>query len=160
MYHDPKFWLAISFLLFCGLILKYVWPILVRAIDDKSKAIAAEIETAVQLKNKADLLLIDAEKYQQYIIEYSEKLIADARIEANQIITNAKNAVETEIAKKLELTRKRIEQEEERVVREVKNRIINEAIAVLTGKLPANKDKKSTDFVIETAISDLSKIIN
>ena len=159
MLHDPRFWLAISFCIFLGLMIKYVWPIIIRMIDGKTKSIADEIDSALEIKNKAQALMLEAEKYQQETLNYAHKLIEDARAEANSIINSAKHVAEQEVAKKLAVAMQRINQEEEKIIREVKSRIINNAIKTIADKLPANS-KKSSDFVIETAISDLNKIIN
>ena len=50
---NEKFWLAIAFLTFVGLIIKYVGPKITKSLDQKSKEIAEEILAAKEMKEKA-----------------------------------------------------------------------------------------------------------
>ena len=67
---DEKFWLAIAFTAFAILIVKYVWPLLAKSIDSKSKAIAEEILAAKKMKEKAQKLLDEAEKFYLESLNY------------------------------------------------------------------------------------------
>ena len=58
---DEKFYLALAFLTFLGLIVKFVWPKIADALDANSKKIAQELLEAQELKERAQKLLKDAE---------------------------------------------------------------------------------------------------
>ena len=60
---NEKFWLAIAFVAFLALLLKFARTAITKSLDDKSKAIAEEILAAKDLKEKAVKLLAHAEKF-------------------------------------------------------------------------------------------------
>ena len=68
---NEKFWLAIAFLTFVGLIIKYVGPKITKSLDQKSKEIAEEILAAKEMKEKAAKLLATAEAYYKESLYYS-----------------------------------------------------------------------------------------
>ena len=69
---NEKFWLAIAFTSFVLLILKYVRPLIIKALDNKSKQIAEEILAAKEMKEKALRLLERAEKSYEDSINFSQ----------------------------------------------------------------------------------------
>lgn len=160
MLHDPKFWLAISFCLFCFLFIKYVLPLLVRALDAKSKQIADELSEAKNLKNKAQKLLIEAERYHHESIAFSNKLIADSKNEVDKFMVASVKEISENLDRKMASIFERIKQEEERSIREVKSRIIASAIKIIENNLPNKVNKKSSEEAVEDAIIEVSNAVH
>ena len=59
---NEKFWLAIAFLSFVALCIKYVLPKINKALDTKSKKIAEDILMAKKLREQAEKLLEEAKR--------------------------------------------------------------------------------------------------
>lgn len=157
---NEKFWLAVSFTAFVIYIIKYVRPLILKALDNKSQQIAAEILAAKELKEKAIKLLAKTEKYQKDSEEFAQKLIKDAEIEAQKFAIQAREAVETEIAKKTAAALERIKIEEASAIREIKTKIIASALFSLNNSLSKEIDKKSHDRLIFNAADNLKKVIH
>ena len=82
---DATFWVAISFVIFCLIIVyKKIPQVINNLLDNKINEIKSEIDNAKNLKNESEQLL---KKY--------KKKIEDAHIEKNQILNSEKK--ETEI---------------------------------------------------------------
>lgn len=161
LFHDPKFWLAISFLIFVGLIIKYVFPFILRMIDGKANQIKTSLEEAKAAKEKAEKLLQDAEKYYEDSVKYGEQIIKDATQESQNIISEYKTNLEAEINKKVEAANNRIKNSEERVVREIKSKIIQSAIGAIAQNVKEVTDEKSFDEATKNSINQISsKLIN
>ena len=129
---NEKFWLAVAFLSFLALMIKYVWPLLVKGIDAKSKKIAEEILAAKEMREKAEMLLKEAEKFYQESLSFSQKLAKDAEIEAKKLAEESKLILENELKKKTSAAIERIKLEEERMIREIKLKIISDTMEVLS----------------------------
>ncbi|MCE3255123.1 MAG: hypothetical protein K0R25_617 [Rickettsiaceae bacterium] len=159
MFLDPKFWLAISFLLFLCLVIKYVMPKILALLDDKSKQVADEIAQAKQLKEEAEKLFSDAKKHREESLEYSKKLIEDAKNEASRLLADSQRALEEEIAKRTSLAKEKIKTEEEKAIREIKSEIINSAIKIVEEKA-ANISSNQAAQLSAKSIENISRIIN
>jgi len=153
---DEKFYLALAFLTFLGLIIKFVWPNLTKALDENSKKIAQELLEAKRLKERAEKLLHDAEKFYQDSVLYAEKMAQDAESEAKKITELAKNDLALEIQKKTDAAIARVKLEEERLVRELKLKIVENAIAEISQNLDFNAGEQ--DKLLAKSIKNLETL--
>jgi F0F1-type ATP synthase membrane subunit b/b' len=80
---NEKFWLAIAFFSFLGLLIKFVFPKIAKNLDAQSKKIAEDILEAKKLREGAQKLLEEAQVFHKHSIEHSQKIITDAIEEAN-----------------------------------------------------------------------------
>src|SRR3989338_8087571 len=111
MFHfDEKLWLAIAFFSFLALIIKYVWPLIAKALDNKSKQIAEEILQAKEMKQKAEL-------------------------EAQKLIKETEHVLKEELKKKTNAAQDRIKTEQESAIRTIKSKIILDAMSLLSKDL-------------------------
>lgn len=157
---NEKFWLAIAFFTFAALIIKYVGPIITKALDKKSKQIAEDILMAKELKEKAQKLLENAEKYFAESMNFAEKLKKDAEIEVKQFAEESQKNLEAEINTRTNAALQRIKIEEESAVREIKVSIISKAVEGLSTGLTKGLDQKNHEILISKAASDFAKIIH
>lgn len=159
MFHNPSFWLAISFLFFCSLFLKYILPKLIQAIDSKSKQIVEDLEKAKELKNKAEKLLIEAKQYHHDSIAFSRKLIEDSKTEVDRFMVASVKDISEEMDRKMAAVFERIKQEEQRSIREIKSNIVISAIRIIESNL-LKVSKKSSQSAIDDALIEVSKAVH
>ncbi len=159
IFSDPKFWLAISFLIFLALIIKYALPKIISILDSKSQQIAKQISDAQQMKERAEGLLLAAKKYHEESLLYCQKLIENAKDDATKLLTDAQQSMEQELSKKTALAKERIALEEARAIREIKSSIIQAAIKTIETK-SANISNNSSGNLTKKAIDDIGKIVH
>lgn len=159
MFLDPKFWLTISFLIFTTLIIKYVLPKILEALDSKSKQIADDIEGAKKMREEAEKLLVETKKYHEESLLYCQKLIEDAKKEADKLLSDSKRELEAELLKKTNLAQERIKQEEEKTIREIKSNIVESAIKIISNKA-SNLTVESSSMMNKKAAADISKTVH
>jgi F0F1-type ATP synthase membrane subunit b/b' len=155
---NEKFWLAIAFTSFVLLILKYVRPLIIKALDNKSKQIAEEILAAKEMKEKALRLLERAEKSYEDSINFSQKIIKDAEIEAQKFATESQKMIEQEISKKTAAALDRIKLEQDSAIREIKQKIISAALQIFSKNVEKETSRNQHDQLISRAIENFEKI--
>jgi len=156
---NEKFWLAIAFVAFLALLLKFARTAITKSLDDKSKAIAEEILAAKDLKEKAIKLLAQAEKFSSESSSYAQKLIKDAENEAQKFLAEAQKSVEDEVAKKTAAAFERIKQEEAITIRDIKSRIISSALQAAENGAMKNLNETQNETVLAKATQDLSSAL-
>jgi F-type H+-transporting ATPase subunit b len=149
---DEKFWLAISFAFFAILIAKYVWPLMISKIDDSSKKIASDVEAAKNLKIQAEELLLEAKKHHQETVEHCKKLAIDAEDEVKKLIISSQSSLEHEIKIKLDAAVTRIKNQEENIVRDLKNKIVEDAFEKVKKDLVTNLDQSKNNKLVDSKI--------
>ena len=103
----------IVFLILVGFTMKFVWPPIAAALDERAKKIAEGLAAADKAKaelarsrNETAALLADAERRAQVIVEEAKgraveegnKIIAAARAEAEQQAVKAREALREQVA--------------------------------------------------------------
>ncbi len=156
---DEKFWLAIAFLGFVALLIKYVLPMISAKLGEATKNIAKELEEAKSMKEKAQKLLEESEKRFEEASKLAEKTIKESAAEAQKFLDEARKNIEIEVNKKTEALLTRIKFEEEKAVREMKVQIITMALGNIQSNLQ-NSDKNRANNLIKKSIDDINKIIH
>lgn len=161
MFYDPKFWLAISFIIFILVIVKYALPIILKKIDNQSDVIAKNIKEAEALKIEAEKLLKKSKEYFDESVKYGDQIILDSKNESDKIIEDNRSFIEREISKKISLAKERIKINEDSIIREVKTKIIESAIISVAQNINKNIDSKSVSKISKDSIGQVSsKLIN
>jgi len=143
---NEKFWLAIAFLSFVALCIKYVLPKINNILDGKSKKIAEDILMAKKLREQAEKLLEEAKAFHKYSLEKSQKIIEDSQQESIKIELALQKELEEKIAKITAISLERLKSEEESAIRIVKESIVNSAINQISSiKFNDNENAKIND---------------
>jgi F-type H+-transporting ATPase subunit b len=158
MFQDPKFWLAVSFFIFLGFLIKVILPKVIIILKDKSDEISQKFDEIESLKNKAEKLLCESILIRENIEKEANKIISNANEEVKRIIVKAEEDLRTKIEYKLSLAEQKIDQEKEKIIRNTKMSIISLAIDEI--KKTFEKDKVVSKNIEEESILHISKAIN
>jgi F-type H+-transporting ATPase subunit b len=148
-------WVFVVVIIVFLLLRKSVFPAIGAALDARANAIASEIDSAENLR----------EESQKVLDEYRQRL-AEARTQADEIVTRArqageahqKEAVETARAERerlLEQTRRDVEAETRRAIDEIRREVAD--LTVLATEKVTRKTLTDADQrrLVEEALSDL-----
>ena len=160
MTFDATFWVAISFLIFVGVLIYFKIP---QKIDgslvDSIKKIKDEVENAEKLKDEA-----------KNILSAYETKVSKSKVEIQKLLQNAKDQAEKNIIKTNEVfhiileNRKRaaeekIKQMKTQAIKDVRNSSINIAILAVEKVIKNSIDKKKLDKIYISSIEETKKIL-
>jgi F-type H+-transporting ATPase subunit b len=148
-------WVLVIFVIVYLLLRKSVFPIIGSALDARAKAIADSIDSAEELRTES----------QKVLDEYRQRL-AEARTQADEIVTRARQAGEAhqkevvataraERERLLEQTRRDVEAETRRAIDEIRREVAD--LTVLATEKVTRKTLTEADQrrLVEEALSDL-----
>ena len=148
-------WVLVVFLICLFILRRSVFPVIAKALDSRAEAISGEIDAAENLRKEADGVLA----------EYRERL-AEARTQADEIVTRARQAGEahqkesaeaarSERERLLEQTRRDVETETRRAIDEIRREVADLTVAA-TEKV-TRKTLTDSDHIklVEDALSEL-----
>ena len=152
---NTDFVVLLAFLVFIGILVYFKVPKIVTGMLDKRAAgIAAELEEARSLKEEAQALLASYERKQKEVQAQADRIVANAKSEAEAASKQAKADLERSVERRLAAAEEQIEQAEARVVRDVRDRAIavatEAARTVIAEKMTAEAASASIDTGIET----------
>ena len=160
---DATFWVAISFLLFIGLLVYFKIPQKVNEIlNQLILNIKKEIDESEKLRNEAKTLLDNSQSKLDSASEETNKIIEQAKKDSENLVIeiNEKFHKSAEIKKKLAETK--ITQMKEAAIKQIKDTSIKIAVDSVKKIISTSVDKNKLDAIfekdLEEAKTELKKI--
>ena len=158
--HSTTAWVAISFVVFVLLAVKFAGAKITGALDKRIAEIRTEIDTAEKLKAEAQALLADFQQKQK-----------DAEATAAQIIEQAKaSALAVQKAAEADLTESmerreaqltdRLKRIEEKAIADIQNHAADLAMQATREIVTKTLDEKASTKLVDQAISSVAKYLN
>lgn len=157
MFHDPQFWVALSFVLFVLAVFKPIGKIMGSALDNRSAKIQKELDEALRLKEEAQALLASYQRKQKEAAEEAKNIIKHAQEEAKRITLEAENSLEENLNKKIQLAMQKIASYEHSVMQEVRTNSIDIAVSTVRNLVKEKLSKEVADGLVTRAINEMNK---
>lgn len=146
----------ITFAILVAVVMKFVWPPLMNAVETRQKEIADGLAAAEQgkqdlesAKTRKDELLADARAK-------AGQLLAEGEKRKSEIVDSARGEAESEKARILEQGQRTLEQERAKMVRELQERVGELAVAGASRILAREVDAKAHDEILDGLKKKLS----
>ena len=157
---DATFWVAVSFLIFVGLVFYLKVPQkITHSLDESIKKIKGEIDDAEKLKDEAKNILSEYESKVSKSKEEIKNLIkkAEKQVEDNIIKTNKEfhNIVEN----RKKSAEEKIKQMKMQAIKDVKNSSVDIAVHSVEKIIRNSIDKKKLDKIYISSIEEAKKIL-
>jgi|LNFM01.1.fsa_nt_gb F-type H+-transporting ATPase subunit b len=163
MFHinSPEFWVAISFLIFVGILVKMGVPALVtKALDDRADTVRKELDQARRLREEAQDLLADYQRKQRAADDEAKAIIAEARREAEAMKAESARALKEQLERRTRLAEEKISRAEAQAVSEVRAAAVDVAMSTAERLI---SEKLATDGgadLMSRSIRDLKGKLN
>ena len=157
-FSDTMTWYALALVLFFVVI--FVWgrkPIL-SGIDGEIAKIREELDQAKKLRTEAASTLADYRARQQEAMKEAESIIAHAKDEAARLRVSATKDLEASLKRHEQGALQRIRLAESEALAEVKQAVIDQAMAAARTAMAAHLDAATVDKLVDQAIADVPKL--
>lgn len=139
----------ISFFVFVWICYKYIWPPIVKAMDERKEKIAAGLAAA----EDAQKSLVDAQARSEDLTkdakQQSLEIISDAKKRANAMIEEAKADAKLEADRQIAMARSEIEQETQRAKDELRQKLSALVLAATTQIVEREVDGKAHSDLLD-----------
>jgi len=152
---DATFWVAISFVIFVGLILYFKIPEKVKSLlDENINNIKKQIDNAEKLKEEAKLMLSEHEKKISNSKSEIKTMINDANELAEKNILKTNKEFHTLMESRKKNAEERIRQMKDQTFKDIKNASIKIAIESVGQLLKNSLDKSKLDKLFVASIEE------
>jgi F-type H+-transporting ATPase subunit b len=151
MFSTPEFWIAISLVIFLGLVVwKGLKPVLA-SLDERAAKIKRELDEARSLREEAQHMMAEYKRKQRDALAEAELIVEHAKQETERHRHKAEEELEEALKRREKQAMDKIAQAEQAALREVRGQAVDLAIAA-TAKLVAEKisDDQAAALVEET----------
>jgi F-type H+-transporting ATPase subunit b len=159
--YDAETWVAVAFVIFVAFLFRLGVPNqLLKALDDRSARIKAELDDAIKLRQEAEGVLAEYRRKQGEAEKVAESIILNARGEAERMAAEAKTKVEEFIARRTKMAESKIAQAEAQALADVRAAAADAAIAAAEALLVKTTRGPAAEAFVNQGISDLKSKLN
>ena len=148
-------WTILTFLILLGLLAKFAWNPLLRALEERQEMIRNSLDDAE--KTKRELLRVQQE---------SAEIIAEARAEAQTIVSKSRAEAETvreDLKRKakeeadglVKNAERQIQQETARAVQEIRREVVDLSLALASKLIKKNLSQEANDRLIQDSLKQI-----
>jgi F-type H+-transporting ATPase subunit b len=161
MLSQPDFWVGVSFVLFLVLLVYLKVPGMVaKGLDERADAIQHELDEAKRLREEAQAVLADYERKKIEAEADAEKIIAQAKREAEIYGEEARRKMQEQIERRSRLAEQKITMAEVAAVKDVRAAAADLAIEAASRVLGAEVKGATASGLIDESIAAVRKQLN
>ena len=154
---NTDFVVAISFVIFIGILIYFKVPkIIIGLLDKRSISIRSEIDEANKLLEEAKSLLAKSEREHKENILKANEIISSAEKTSKQLLEQSKSDIKLAVSRKLENAKKQIETNEKSVLNSIKAEIVESAFLIAEKSLVSKLDKTKLNKINKQSIDEIS----
>ena len=158
---EAEFWVAVSFVIFVGLLGYYgVHRRLIKGIDDRRDRIKVELDEARRLKAEAEALLAAYQRKQHEAEDEAKAIVDSAKAEAERLAAEAETKLEEFVARRTKMAENKISQAEAQALADVRSAAAEAAVAAAEAILSHTVKDKVADDLIAKGIADVKGKLN
>ncbi len=151
-------WLLVSFGILAFILMKWGWPMILKALKSREEAIAASLNEAAKAREEMKTLVAHNEELLRQAKMERDEMLRDARMASDQIVEEARARASAEADRIVEAARENINYEKLKAMTELKNQIANLSIEIAEKLIRAElEDKAKADALIQKEL-ELAKL--
>ena len=155
MAFDATFWVAVSFIIFCGgLIYLKIPQKITETLDKLILDIKNEIEESEKLRSESKVLLDNAQNKLDSANTESKKILKEAKKEAEQLVLEMNDKFHKSSEIKKNLGESKIFQMKEAALKEIKNVSVKIAVDSVKKVITTSIDKSKLDNIFEKNLEE------
>ena len=161
MFAEPEFWVAVGFVILM-IVFAYVGVhrTVLKALDNRSARIKAELDDARRLKDEAAKVLAEYKTRRASAEREAEEIVAGARAEAERIATEAKAKMEDFVARRTKTAESKIALAEAQALADVRAAAADAAIAAASTVLSQSVKGSLADDLLAKGIAEVRQNLN
>ena len=155
MAFDATFWVAVSFIIFCGgLIYLKIPQKITETLDKLILDIKNEIEESEKLRSESKVLLDNAQNKLDSANAESKKILKEAKKEAEELVIEMNDKFHKSSEIKKNLGESKIFQMKEAALKEIKNVSVKIAVDSVKKVMTTSIDKSKLDNIFEKNLEE------
>ena len=143
-------WMLLSFGILAFILIKFGWPMILKALKKREEAIARSLNEAAVAREEMKTLVAHNEELLRQAKMERDEMLRNARMASDEIVEKARAKASEEADRIVEAARENIQYEKLKAMHELKNQIANLSIEIAEKLIRAElSDKSKADDLIQ-----------
>jgi len=161
MFEEPETWVAIAFVILMGVFGYFgVHRTVLKALDNRSARIKAELDDARRLKDEAATVLAESKNRRASAEREAEEIITSAKAEAERIAAEAKTKMEDFVARRTKTAESKIALAEAQALADVRAAAADAAVQAASTILSKSVKGEVADDLLAKGIAEVRQKLN
>jgi len=161
MFEEPETWVAIAFVVLMGVFAYFgVHRTVLKALDNRSARIKAELDDARRLKDEAATVLAESKNRRASAEREAEEIITSAKAEAERIAGEAKTKMEDFVARRTKTAESKIALAEAQALADVRAAAADAAVQAASTILSKSVKGEVADDLLAKGIAEVRQKLN
>lgn len=153
---NTDFVVLIAFILFIAVLVYYKIPgLLAGKLDERAERIKSDLDEARAIREEAQSLLASFERQQKDAQAQADRIVAQAKDEANEAAKEAKADIQKSVERRLQAAEDQIASAETRAVRDIRDQAVAVAIAASRDVISKQMTTEDRNASIDAAIDEV-----
>ena len=153
---NTDFIVAIAFILFIGVLFYIKVPgMLSKMLDDRAGGIQSELDEARALRDEAQALLASYERKQKEVQAQADKIVAQAKVDAEAAADQARADLERSIERRMASAEDQIASAQAGAIKEVRDQAVSVAIAAARDVIAKQMTAADANKLVDDAIAQV-----
>jgi len=161
MFEEPETWVAIAFVILMGVFAYFgVHRTVLKALDNRTARIKAELDDARRLKDEAATVLAESKNRRASAEREAEEIITSAKAEAERIAGEAKTKMEDFVARRTKTAESKIALAEAQALADVRAAAADAAVQAASTILSKSVKGEVADDLLSKGIAEVRQKLN
>ncbi|MEP1354668.1 MAG: F0F1 ATP synthase subunit B [Tateyamaria sp.] len=153
---NTDFIVSIAFILFIGVLFYFKVPsMLSKMLDDRAGGIQSELDEARALRDEAQALLASYERKHKEVQEQADKIVAQAKVDAEAAADQARADLERSIERRMASAEDQIASAQAGAIKEVRDQAVSVAIAAARDVIAKQMTAANANKLVDDAIAQV-----
>ncbi len=159
MFHNPEFWVLVSFVAFIVLFGGKLWKAIAGGLDGHAQRIRTELGEAQRLRTEAEHMLADAQRARTEALAEAAAVLERSRVEAAQVAQAAMAEAEASARRRERLALDRIAAAEKAAIADVRQAATDIATGAASRVIAEGLGEERETAILDRAIADLPRAL-
>ena len=148
-------WTILTFLVLLGLLAKFAWGPLLKALDERQEAIRTSLDDADQAKQELKRLQQESAQIIVQARAEAQSIVVKSRAEAETVREDLKQKAKEEAEALVRAAQHQIQLETARAVQQVRHEVVDLSLAVASKLIKKNLTQEDNDALIQDSLTQI-----
>ena len=148
-------WTILTFLILLGLLAKFAWNPLLRALEERQETIRKSLDDAERTKQELERVQQESAQIVAAARAEAQTIVSRSRAEAETVREDLKRKAKEEAAGLIKNAERQIQQETARAVQEIRREVVDLSLAVASKLIKKNLSQEDNDRLIQDSLDQI-----
>ena len=148
-------WTIITFLILLGVLTRFAWKPLLKALETRENEISQSLEDAKKAKQELERLSAEGDEIIAKARSEAQGIVSEGKKAADQLTANTLNKAKEEAMANLSAAKEQIKIERDKAIVEIKGEVVNLSLSIAEKLVKKNLSKEDNKSLIDESLKNV-----